>query len=98
MNSFTYVMGLGFFGTLHYVSRNSVSDFFVIRRKEVLNIMLYARRLFICLHCRKNFLCRFSPDPETSMGLVQHEGGPCGVLATIQVSFILIQMLCFLEV
>lgn len=27
---------------------------------------------------------RFSPDPETSMGLVQHEGGPCGVLATIQ--------------
>ncbi|GLU16538.1 hypothetical protein SLE2022_329690 [Rubroshorea leprosula] len=29
---------------------------------------------------------RFSPDPETSMGLVQHEGGPCGVLATIQAS------------
>ncbi|PRQ24731.1 putative ubiquitin interacting, EF-hand domain pair [Rosa chinensis] len=27
---------------------------------------------------------RFSPDPETSMGLVQHEGGPCGVLAAIQ--------------
>ncbi|KAG8378121.1 hypothetical protein BUALT_Bualt08G0105200 [Buddleja alternifolia] len=27
---------------------------------------------------------RFSADPETSMGLVQHEGGPCGVLATIQ--------------
>ncbi|XP_010680611.2 uncharacterized protein LOC104895729 [Beta vulgaris subsp. vulgaris] len=27
---------------------------------------------------------RFSPDPETSMGLVQHEGGPCGVLATLQ--------------
>ncbi|KAL8110397.1 hypothetical protein AgCh_026208 [Apium graveolens] len=27
---------------------------------------------------------RFSPDTETSMGLVQHEGGPCGVLATIQ--------------
>ncbi|KAI4352972.1 hypothetical protein L6164_007173 [Bauhinia variegata] len=27
---------------------------------------------------------RFSSDPETSMGLVQHEGGPCGVLATIQ--------------
>lgn len=27
---------------------------------------------------------RFSPDPETSIGLVQHEGGPCGVLATIQ--------------
>ncbi|KAF5467755.1 hypothetical protein F2P56_011973 [Juglans regia] len=25
-----------------------------------------------------------SPDPETSMGLVQHEGGPCGVLAAIQ--------------
>ncbi|XP_047333131.1 ubiquitin carboxyl-terminal hydrolase MINDY-3-like [Impatiens glandulifera] len=27
---------------------------------------------------------RFSPDRETSMGLVQHEGGPCGVLAAIQ--------------
>ncbi|KAL1831186.1 hypothetical protein ACET3Z_000837 [Daucus carota] len=27
---------------------------------------------------------RFSSDTETSMGLVQHEGGPCGVLATIQ--------------
>ncbi|KAK6131023.1 hypothetical protein DH2020_035234 [Rehmannia glutinosa] len=27
---------------------------------------------------------RFSADPETSMGLVQHEGGPCGVLAAIQ--------------
>ncbi|KAB5557303.1 hypothetical protein DKX38_008212 [Salix brachista] len=27
---------------------------------------------------------RFSCDPETSMGLVQHEGGPCGVLATLQ--------------
>ncbi|KAG9444313.1 hypothetical protein H6P81_015653 [Aristolochia fimbriata] len=27
---------------------------------------------------------RFSSDPETCMGLVQHEGGPCGVLATIQ--------------
>ncbi|CAJ2629872.1 unnamed protein product [Trifolium pratense] len=25
-----------------------------------------------------------SSDPETSMGLVQHEGGPCGVLAAIQ--------------
>ena len=28
---------------------------------------------------------RFSSDPETSMGLVQLEGGPCGVLAAIQV-------------
>ncbi|XP_047328359.1 ubiquitin carboxyl-terminal hydrolase MINDY-3-like [Impatiens glandulifera] len=27
---------------------------------------------------------RFSPDRDTSMGLVQHEGGPCGVLAAIQ--------------
>ncbi|KQJ82594.1 ubiquitin carboxyl-terminal hydrolase MINDY-3 [Brachypodium distachyon] len=27
---------------------------------------------------------RFSSDPETTMGLVQHEGGPCGVLATVQ--------------
>ncbi|WVZ14451.1 hypothetical protein V8G54_012017 [Vigna mungo] len=26
----------------------------------------------------------FSSDPVTSMGLVQHEGGPCGVLAAIQ--------------
>lgn len=28
---------------------------------------------------------RFSPDQETSLGLVQREGGPCGVLAPIQV-------------
>eukprot|EP00268_Persea_americana_P037266 TRINITY_DN36926_c0_g1_i1.p1 TRINITY_DN36926_c0_g1~~TRINITY_DN36926_c0_g1_i1.p1 ORF type:complete len:604 (-),score=123.46 TRINITY_DN36926_c0_g1_i1:497-2308(-) len=27
---------------------------------------------------------RFSNEPETCMGLVQHEGGPCGVLATLQ--------------
>lgn len=27
---------------------------------------------------------RFSTDPDTAMGLVQHEGGPCGVLAAIQ--------------
>ncbi|XP_058091115.1 uncharacterized protein LOC131237397 [Magnolia sinica] len=27
---------------------------------------------------------KFSSDPETCMGLVQHEGGPCGVLATLQ--------------
>ena len=31
------------------------------------------------------FSYRFSPDAETSIGLVQHEGGPCGVLAAIQV-------------
>ncbi|MBA0808467.1 hypothetical protein Gohar_024206 [Gossypium harknessii] len=37
---------------------------------------------------------RFSPDPETSMGLVQHEGGPCGVLATIQ-AFVLKHLLFF---
>lgn len=33
----------------------------------------------------ENIFYRFSPDPDTSMGLVQHEGGPCGVLAAIQV-------------
>ncbi|XP_022749823.1 ubiquitin carboxyl-terminal hydrolase MINDY-3-like isoform X1 [Durio zibethinus] len=37
---------------------------------------------------------RFSLDPETSMGLVQHEGGPCGVLATIQ-AFVLKHLLFF---
>ncbi|KAL3339869.1 hypothetical protein AABB24_028465 [Solanum stoloniferum] len=37
---------------------------------------------------------RFSPDPETSMGLVQHEGGPCGVLAAIQ-AFVLKHLLFF---
>lgn len=41
---------------------------------------------FICLYHEQN-LYRYSSDPETSMGLVQHEGGPCGVLATIQVMF-----------
>ncbi|KAL5714954.1 hypothetical protein ACHQM5_016848 [Ranunculus cassubicifolius] len=37
---------------------------------------------------------RFSADPETSMGLVQHEGGPCGVLATIQ-AFVLKYLLFY---
>ncbi|KAI5058414.1 hypothetical protein GOP47_0026584 [Adiantum capillus-veneris] len=32
--------------------------------------------------CHQGF--RFSPDPETSLGLVQREGGPCGVLAPVQ--------------
>ncbi|OIT33818.1 PREDICTED: ubiquitin carboxyl-terminal hydrolase FAM188A [Nicotiana attenuata] len=39
---------------------------------------------------------RFSPDPDTSMGLVQHEGGPCGVLAAIQ-AFVLKYLLFFPE-
>ncbi|RLM74770.1 hypothetical protein C2845_PM15G08090 [Panicum miliaceum] len=37
---------------------------------------------------------RFSPDPETTMGLVQHEGGPCGVLATVQ-AYVLKYLLFF---
>ncbi|WOL02323.1 hypothetical protein Cni_G11042 [Canna indica] len=37
---------------------------------------------------------RFSSDPETCMGLVQHEGGPCGVLATIQ-AYVLKYLLFF---
>ncbi|KAH0681347.1 hypothetical protein KY290_023494 [Solanum tuberosum] len=37
---------------------------------------------------------RFSPDLDTSMGLVQHEGGPCGVLAAIQ-AFVLKHLLFF---
>ncbi|KAF8377166.1 hypothetical protein HHK36_030539 [Tetracentron sinense] len=37
---------------------------------------------------------RFSSDPETAMGLVQHEGGPCGVLATLQ-AFVLKYLLFF---
>lgn len=32
--------------------------------------------------CHQGF--RFSTDPETSLGLVQREGGPCGVLAPVQ--------------
>eukprot|EP01018_Ginkgo_biloba_P011782 Gb_39285 [translate_table: standard] len=32
--------------------------------------------------CNQGF--RFSSEPETSMGLVQREGGPCGVLAAVQ--------------
>ncbi|KAK4767320.1 hypothetical protein SAY86_015070 [Trapa natans] len=39
---------------------------------------------------------RFSLDQETSMGLVQHEGGPCGVLAALQ-AFILKYLIFFLD-
>lgn len=35
---------------------------------------------------------RFSPDRDTSMGFVQHEGGPCGVLAALQ-AFVLKHLL-----
>nr|TKW04360.1 hypothetical protein SEVIR_7G104000v2 [Setaria viridis] len=37
---------------------------------------------------------RFSSDSETTMGLVQHEGGPCGVLATVQ-AYVLKYLLFF---
>ncbi|XP_010461413.1 PREDICTED: ubiquitin carboxyl-terminal hydrolase FAM188A-like [Camelina sativa] len=37
---------------------------------------------------------RFSPDPETTIGLVQHEGGPCGVLAALQ-AFVLKYLIYF---
>uniref|UniRef100_A0A1J3DKB8 Deubiquitinating enzyme MINDY-3/4 conserved domain-containing protein n=2 Tax=Noccaea caerulescens TaxID=107243 RepID=A0A1J3DKB8_NOCCA len=37
---------------------------------------------------------RFSPDPETTIGLVQHEGGPCGVLAALQ-AFVLKYLVYF---
>uniref|UniRef100_A0A1D1XMK2 ubiquitinyl hydrolase 1 n=1 Tax=Anthurium amnicola TaxID=1678845 RepID=A0A1D1XMK2_9ARAE len=37
---------------------------------------------------------RFSTDPDTCMGLVQHEGGPCGILAPIQ-AFVLKYLLFF---
>ncbi|XP_078447547.1 ubiquitin interaction motif-containing protein [Wolffia australiana] len=40
---------------------------------------------------------RFSSDPETCMGLVQHKGGPCGVLAPVQ-AFILKYLLFFPKV
>ncbi|KAK4387386.1 Ubiquitin carboxyl-terminal hydrolase MINDY-3 [Sesamum angolense] len=37
-----------------------------------------------CEGCENWGFRRFSTDLETSMGLVQQEGGPCGVLAAIQ--------------
>ena len=42
-------------------------------------------KIFIIADVMNIIFYRFSADPETSMGLVQHEGGPCGVLAAIQV-------------
>ncbi|KAL6885901.1 hypothetical protein ACP4OV_010162 [Aristida adscensionis] len=39
---------------------------------------------------------RFSSDAETTMGLVQHEGGPCGVLATVQ-AYVLKYLLFFTD-
>ncbi|CAN6445417.1 unnamed protein product [Victoria cruziana] len=40
---------------------------------------------------------KFSSDPETSMGLVQHEGGPCGVLAPIQAFILKYLLFCTVE-
>src|SRR5262245_44508406 len=60
--------------------------FFLLSKRNDVLFPLY--RVPYLLHSNlmgiKSFY-RFSPDLETSMGLVQHEGGPCGVLATIQV-------------
>lgn len=46
---------------------------------------LFHRFIWVDFLILEKIFYRFSPDPDTSMGLVQHEGGPCGVLAAIQV-------------
>ncbi|KAL0797254.1 hypothetical protein Bca101_068631 [Brassica carinata] len=45
-------------------------------------------------HLHVRLFSSFSPDPETTIGLVQHEGGPCGVLAALQ-AFVLKYLLYF---
>ncbi|RYR54653.1 hypothetical protein Ahy_A06g029966 [Arachis hypogaea] len=37
-------------------------------------------RCYQCADREMPYECKFSSDLETSMGLVQHEGGPCDIL------------------
>lgn len=60
-------------------------DLFIYTLSYVVSKIELVICLFIGITVLCYFTCRFSADPETSMGLVQHEGGPCGVLAAIQV-------------
>lgn len=56
-----------------------------LRLAEQLYLLVFGTKVskdVLCQWCHQGF--RFSPDPETSLGLVQREGGPCGVLAPIQ--------------
>ncbi|XP_024376405.1 uncharacterized protein [Physcomitrium patens] len=56
-----------------------------LRLAEQLYMLVFGANVskdVLCQWCHQGF--RFSPDPETSLGLVQKEGGPCGVLAPIQ--------------
>ncbi|XP_024378106.1 uncharacterized protein [Physcomitrium patens] len=56
-----------------------------LRVAEQLHMMIFGGNFskdVLCQWCHQGF--RFSPDAETSLGLVQREGGPCGVLAPIQ--------------
>ncbi|KAL2649670.1 hypothetical protein R1flu_017798 [Riccia fluitans] len=55
------------------------------RLAEQLHTMVFGTNVskdVLAQWCNQGF--RFSPDRETSLGLVQREGGPCGVLAPIQ--------------
>jgi hypothetical protein len=69
-----------------YMLCNTLHEYKTVKSYHVLNAELNAINiLFFFLIIAKKNACRFSSDPETTMGLVQHEGGPCGVLATVQV-------------
>ncbi|KAJ3675137.1 hypothetical protein LUZ60_004179 [Juncus effusus] len=64
---------------------------------EELFVMIFGEgvsRAVLAQWCNQGI--RFSSDPETSMGLVQHEGGPCGVLATLQ-AYVLKYLLFFTD-
>ncbi|MCO5608192.1 hypothetical protein L7F22_062398 [Adiantum nelumboides] len=65
----------------HHVLGNPLSD----TDSEKLFTVVFGSTVskeIIMQWCHQGF--RFSPDPETSLGLVQREGGPCGVLAPVQ--------------
>ncbi|XP_057841159.2 uncharacterized protein LOC131050879 [Cryptomeria japonica] len=56
-----------------------------VQQSEQLYSMVFGRQVtrdILSQWCNQGF--RFSSEPGTSMGLVQLEGGPCGVLAPIQ--------------
>ncbi|XP_042065856.1 ubiquitin carboxyl-terminal hydrolase MINDY-3-like [Salvia splendens] len=80
------IRGKGVFGVEGMQSTSGISDISLsVLEADELFFMIFGNGVSKdVLSQWTNQGIRFSDDPETSMGLVQHEGGPCGVLAAIQ--------------
>lgn len=77
-------------------SIGDISQQLPLRVAEQLFTMVFGTRVppdVLAQWCHQGF--RFSSDEDTSLGLVQREGGPCGVLAPVQA--VLLKHLLFVQ-